>query len=191
MRDGQDDELLFAYQSEDYLSKSFQGNTADFHVRELCWNEDGTANVRHLGGTANCRLNALLGNSRIPARNRFTHSGAVATDSYLDVATQEAGHGCAEVEAQEELPRPRKHHHEGPQDAQGRADAHLAKVCPVPCACSPGSVRRRRNAAAAGGGAAGPPCGGSGRGRQGIHACALSRTPGWRTGADTWSGSRR
>lgn len=37
MRDGQDDEFLFAYKGENDISKPLQGKTADFHVRELCW----------------------------------------------------------------------------------------------------------------------------------------------------------
>jgi hypothetical protein len=59
MRDGQDDELLFAYKCEDDISKPLQGKTADFHARKLCWEDDGTTNARHLGGTTNCRSNAL------------------------------------------------------------------------------------------------------------------------------------
>lgn len=105
MRDGQDDELLFAYKGEDYISKPLQGKTADFHVRELCWQDDGTANVRHLGGTTNRSSNALhqisselsidcpIPRDRLdklaassPANSHLAHLRAVTTQEVFELA---------------------------------------------------------------------------------------------------------
>ena len=105
MRDGQDDELLFAYKCEDDISKPLQGKTADFHARKLFWEDDGTTNARHLGGTTNCRSNALhqisselsidcpiprdrldkLAASR-PANSHLTHLRAVTTQEVFEFA---------------------------------------------------------------------------------------------------------
>jgi hypothetical protein len=49
----------------------------------------------------------------------------------FDMAAQEAGHGGAEIEAQEDLARPAQHHDEGEKGPTGLTDRHLAEVPPI------------------------------------------------------------